>query len=537
MCHHGFSYARGQFMRCHGFGASSIAQRDLQFCNTYFANVYMKTINKYVQPAAAVDVWSKHLKSFGLGQFMGYDLPTGKRGKVPDSKTYKKMYPGWRWGSKTIVSNAIGQGEVLMTPIQLANMMATVANRGYYYTPHIIKKIKGEIIDPKFRTKHVTTINRKYFDPVIAGLYLMFLLSLAELANGLRVEGIDICGKTGTAENYTKINGKRVKLQDHSIFVAFAPKDNPKIAIAVLVENGHFGARNAGPIASLMIEKYLRGKITRTDLEKRMLDASLQSEYNKYTQKSIDSVWRAKNGLKPKSKDTIDGESLENIKIINEKPKLTSNLDWISVIIYIILVVLGWLNIYSSSLSTTVEDASLFDFTEIYGKQMMFIFFTIPLIFMVLSVEGKFYEKYSSIIFVIALLLLAGLFLFGKTIAGQRCWYAIGSFTLQPSEFAKAATALALAKYLSDIQINLKDVNRQIQALLIIMLPVLLILPQPDPGSALIYSVFILVLYREGLPVWYIWTGFIAILLFVLTLIFEPYYVILIIFLIMHSYI
>ena len=211
---------------------------------------------------------------------------------------------------------------------------------------------------------------------------------------------------------------------------------------------------------------------------------------------------------------------------------VSSNLDWISVIIYIILVVLGWSNIYSSSLSTSPEDAYLFDISQIYGKQMMFIFLTIPLIFIILAVDGKFYEKYSSIIFGIALLLLAGLFVFGKTIAGQRCWYAFGSFTLQPSEFAKAATALALAKYLSDVQVNLKDVNRQIQALLIIFLPVLLILPQPDPGSALIYSIFIIVLYREGLPSWYVWTGFIAILLFVLTLIIEPQYVILISFIV-----
>jgi rod shape determining protein RodA len=195
------------------------------------------------------------------------------------------------------------------------------------------------------------------------------------------------------------------------------------------------------------------------------------------------------------------------------------NIDWISVIIYSALVVLGWLNIYSSSLLST-------DGT--YEKQLIFIACTIPLIFVVLFVDGKFYEKYASIIFGVALLSLAGLFLFGKTIAGQRCWYAIGSFTIQPSEFAKAATALALAKYLSDSQINLKETNRQIQALAIVFLPVLLILPQPDPGSALIYSVFLIVLFREGLPSWYIWTGFLAILLFVLTLILEPYVVILI---------
>lgn len=198
---------------------------------------------------------------------------------------------------------------------------------------------------------------------------------------------------------------------------------------------------------------------------------------------------------------------------------LTNNIDWICIVIYILLVIMGWLNIYSSSLSS-MEGTS--------EKQFIFIVLTIPLIFILLYVDGKFYEKYASIIYGISLLSLLGLFAFGKTIAGQRCWYAFGSFTLQPSEFAKAATALALAKYLSDTQINLKDVNRQIQALAILFLPVMLILPQPDPGSALIYSIFIIVLYREGLPAWYVWTGFIAILLFVLTLVLEPQYVILI---------
>ena len=189
---------------------------------------------------------------------------------------------------------------------------------------------------------------------------------------------------------------------------------------------------------------------------------------------------------------------------------VTNNLDWISVVIYLVLVILGWLNIYSSSLSSIEGETSIFDFSQIYGKQFLFILFSIPIIFIVLSVDAKFYEKYSSIIFAVSLLSLVGLFVFGKTIAGQRCWYGIGSFTLQPSEFAKAATSLALAKYLSDVQVNLKDFNRQLQAMIIIFLPVLLILPQPDPGSALIYSAFVLVLYREGLPSWYLWTGFIA---------------------------
>lgn len=203
-----------------------------------------------------------------------------------------------------------------------------------------------------------------------------------------------------------------------------------------------------------------------------------------------------------------------------------SNLDWLSVFIYTALLIMGWLNIYSSSLP--IEGGTAFDFGEFYGKQLLFIIFTIPLIILVLSVDGKFYEKYATIIFAISLVLLAGLFIFGKTIAGQRCWYAIGSFTIQPSEFAKTATALALAKYLSDVQVNLKEPIRQVQALLIVFLPILLILPQPDPGSALIYTIFLIVLYREGLPSWYIWTGFIAIVLFMMALILEPWIIILI---------
>ena len=209
---------------------------------------------------------------------------------------------------------------------------------------------------------------------------------------------------------------------------------------------------------------------------------------------------------------------------------VTNNLDWVSVVIYITLVVMGWLNIYSSSLSLS-DDNYIFDLSQFYGKQLLSIVLTIPLIFMVLSVDGKFYEKYSTIIFGVALLSLAGLFVFGKTIKGQANWYSFGSFGLQPSEFAKAATALAIAKYLSDTQVNLKDINKQIQALGIILLPILLIVPH-DPGSALIYTIFIIVLYREGLPPWYLWSGFIAIIVFVFSLILEPWAVILISFLV-----
>ena len=205
---------------------------------------------------------------------------------------------------------------------------------------------------------------------------------------------------------------------------------------------------------------------------------------------------------------------------------VSNNIDWISVFIFIILVILGWLNIYSSSLSTSTSDYSIFDTSQYYGKQMLFIVLTIPIIFVVLFADAKFYEKYSSLIFIISLLSIAGLFVFGKSIKGQANWYSFGSFGVQPSEFAKAATALALAKYLSDVQVNLKNLNDQIKALGIMFLPVILIVPH-DPGSALIYIIFIFVLYREGLPSWYIWLGFIAIILFIAALIFQPIYIVL----------
>ncbi len=316
MCNHGFAYAPGRFQRCHcGGGARDLNVGIYKSCNAYFSNVYLRTIGKYNNTPYAVDVWSDHIKSFGLGQFMGYDLPTGKKGNIPNSKTYKKIYPGWGYSGKTIISNAIGQGEVLLTPIQLANMMATVANEGYYYTPHIIKKIEGQKIDKKYTTKHVTTIDKSHFKPMIQGLFDVYNFGTAA---GLRVEGIDICGKTGTAENFAKINGKRTQLEDHSIFVAFAPKDNPKIAIAILVENGGFGSTIAGPIASLMIEKYLRGKITRTDLEKRTLERSLQDRYAKLGGLSevVKKEMRRKDSI-AKSKIIVPKVKIDTTKKIN----------------------------------------------------------------------------------------------------------------------------------------------------------------------------------------------------------------------------
>ena len=203
---------------------------------------------------------------------------------------------------------------------------------------------------------------------------------------------------------------------------------------------------------------------------------------------------------------------------------VSNNIDWVIVLIYIALVGLGWMNIYSADVTSVSE--YYFDINQNYGKQLVFIGLSLVLIIIILTIDAKVYEKFSIIYFGITLLLLIGLFPFGKTIAGQRCWYGIGGFTLQPSEFAKAATALALAKFLSDPQVNLSTFNRQWQVILIILLPILLILPQPDPGSALIFIMLFLVLYREGLPSWYMWTGFVAILVFVLSLVIKSEYLI-----------
>ncbi|NHN26682.1 penicillin-binding protein 2 [Flavobacterium jejuense] len=278
VCHHGFSYGAGRFMKCHDSGLSKLNNGIYNSCNTYFCSVYRNTIDKFKNSSKGVDVWSDHVKSFGLGNYMGTDLPIGKKGNIPTSKTYQRIYPNGGWKGSTIISNGIGQGEVLTTPLQLANMMAVVANKGYFFTPHIVKKIKDKPLDKKYTTKNISTVDSKYFDPVIEGLADVYNKGTAA---SLKVKDMQICGKTGTAENKIRVGGKTYQLKDHSIFVAFAPKENPTIAIAVFVENGYWGNRWAGPIATLMIEKYVNGEITRTDLENRMLNGSLEDEYKK----------------------------------------------------------------------------------------------------------------------------------------------------------------------------------------------------------------------------------------------------------------
>lgn len=281
-CNRGYSYGRGRKMKCHVHRSPlDMVPGISNSCNAYFATVYRRIIEKFPTPQEGIDTWNRHLKSFGLGSYLGSDLSTGRPGKIPDSDYYNKIYnyPTYKWYATATLSNAIGQGEVLMTPIQLANMAAIIGNKGWFYTPHILKEINGNPIkNEDFTEKRFTTIETRHFDPVVEGMHEVYK---SGTASSLKIPGIEIAGKTGTAENFMKIEGKRTQLTDHSIFVAFAPVDNPKIAIAVFVENGYWGSRYAGRIASLMIEKYIKGTITRTDMEDWILSHSLKDEYAK----------------------------------------------------------------------------------------------------------------------------------------------------------------------------------------------------------------------------------------------------------------
>ncbi len=278
-CYNGF-YVGNQKKGCHcGGGIRDMNSGIFRSCNAYFAGTFRKIYGKYNTTDEGMDVWERHMKSFGLGDYLGVDLPTGAPGRIPDKGFYDKWYGDNRWASSTIISNSIGQGEVAATPLQLANMTAAIANRGFFYTPHIIKKIgdKG-IDDPKYTQKRYTTINPQHFGPVVQAMANVYKYGTAKW---IQIPDIDIAGKTGTVENFTKIDGERVQLTDHSIFTAFAPVNKPKIAIAVYIENGYYGARYAGHIASLMIEKFIKGEITRKDLERKMLEKTLEHEYAK----------------------------------------------------------------------------------------------------------------------------------------------------------------------------------------------------------------------------------------------------------------
>ena len=280
LCQKGHFYSHGMFMECHCRPGTknNLSSGIYRSCNTYFTNIYRRIIDRAGENVEdGMNIWNQHLKSFGLGNYLGYDLPIGKKGFIPDADYYNYWYKKGGWKSATVVSNAIGQGELLTTPIQMANFTAAIANRGYFIQPHFLKSVINDSLS-KVYEKRETTIDSIHFETVIDGMYQVVERGTAKVA---KIKGINVCGKTGTVENFMKINGIKTQLTDHSIFIAFAPKDNPRIAIAVYVENGYWGARWAAPIASLMIEKYLKGDVKRKWLENKMFNGSLKAEYEK----------------------------------------------------------------------------------------------------------------------------------------------------------------------------------------------------------------------------------------------------------------
>jgi penicillin-binding protein 2 len=265
-CDYGYYY-RGIHVGCHTHAAPLELVGAIQnSCNTYFCNVFRRIMENpvYENTEEAFNHWRDHVISFGFGEKLGSDFSNELRGNIPTSSYYDRYYNKGRWNFLTIISMAIGQGELLITPLQMANMTATIANRGWYYTPHLVKNIEnsGEI-DMRFREKHFTTIDSSYYTPIVDGMDLAVNGGAGSTARIAKIPEITVCGKTGTAQNP---HG-----EDHSIFIAFAPKDNPEIALAVYVENEGFGGTWAAPIASLMIEKYLTGEIKRTWLEQYIL--------------------------------------------------------------------------------------------------------------------------------------------------------------------------------------------------------------------------------------------------------------------------
>jgi len=269
-CHHGFHFG-SLHVACHCGTNYPIALETSisKSCNNYYCSVFRKIIENYPDANIGMDAWKNHVMSFGMGNFLNNDLPTGRRGFVPSAAYFNKAFGYKHWKAVSTISLGIGQGELLLTPIQMANMAASIANKGHYYTPHIIRSV-GADVNNNYIKPHNTTINPDHFQPIIEGMHKVFEQGTARAS---RIETIAMCGKTGTAENP---HG-----QDHSIFIAFAPKENPSIAISIIVENGYWGSRWAAPIASLMMESYILDTISRPLLVERMLAGDLSEEYKK----------------------------------------------------------------------------------------------------------------------------------------------------------------------------------------------------------------------------------------------------------------
>ena len=273
-CSKGYHFGAGHKLGCHAHKSPlNMEESIMMSCNAYYCYVLKNILDnrKYGSVADGLDHWREMVMSFGFGRKLGSDFPAELSGSIPSSKTYNRAYGKGRWNSTTVISLSIGQGEILATPMHLANLCATIANRGYYYIPHIIKESEGVEIEDRFKEKQYTMVSQEHFPKVIKGMWRA--VNSGPGAGGTawiaHIDSLDVCGKTGTAQN--------PRGADNSVFICFAPMDNPKIAIAAYVENGGFGATYAAPIASLMVEQYLKGGTSRPELEKRMREANLMS--------------------------------------------------------------------------------------------------------------------------------------------------------------------------------------------------------------------------------------------------------------------
>ncbi|SKC58362.1 penicillin-binding protein 2 [Bacteroidales bacterium WCE2004] len=269
-CNYGFPYGNNRRLGCHGHASPlNLLSAIATSCNGYFCYVFRNILDnkKYKNTAEALDVWREYVQSFGFGRKLGSDFPSELGGNIPTSAFYDKIYGKGAWRFQTVISLSIGQGEIGATPLQIANLAAIMANRGYYYIPHIVKDSDGVEIDPKYKERQYTMVDTTHFHTAVEGMYMAVNGggSAGGTAFSARIPGLDVCGKTGTAQNP---HGK-----DNSVFICFAPKDNPKIAVAAYVENAGFGATWALPVASLMLEKYLNGEISpeRQYMEDRMM--------------------------------------------------------------------------------------------------------------------------------------------------------------------------------------------------------------------------------------------------------------------------
>ena len=279
-------YACGRRIGCtHSGGghARNLAFAIANSCNAYFCHIFRLSIDapKYENVHVGLQRWHQYMTDFGLGHPTGVDIPSESSGHVPDSNYFNRIYNG-NWNSCNMSIIGMGQGEILLTPLQLANAMCIIANKGYYYVPHFVKSIDKDsnhaLLAPYLKKHQVAQIADSAYNYVSVGMMEVVNQGTGKIA---QIPGIEVCGKTGTAQNERNINGKRVKLQNHSLFVAFAPRINPKIAVAVCIENSGYGATWAGPIASLMIEQYLRDTISakRMPLVKKMKDAKIIPNY------------------------------------------------------------------------------------------------------------------------------------------------------------------------------------------------------------------------------------------------------------------